>query len=192
MPDSGTLTPSDQDLIDAANRGDVAAFEQLYLRYRDWVVNLALRFVPGRDRELALDVMQDTFMYLLRKFPGFELTAQLKTFLYPVVRHNALAMHRSRRLVGQKDDPPIESWPHLGHELGQAMASDDLAALRAALEMLDPGQREVVILRFADDLSLQEIAQAMELPLGTVKSRLHHALRTLRADPRLQNYSLDP
>src|SRR5437773_11456375 len=71
---------SDQQLIAAINDGDADAFEVLYRRYRDWVANLAYRFTG--DRELALDVLQETFLYFLRKFPGFILTAQLKTFLY--------------------------------------------------------------------------------------------------------------
>ena len=84
---------TDLELIDAINDGDAAAFEALYRRYRDWVVNLGYRFTG--DSELALDVMQDTFLYLVKKFPGFRLTSQLKTFLYPAVR-NLSAGHSTR------------------------------------------------------------------------------------------------
>src|SRR6267142_3691695 len=80
---------SDLELIAAMNRGDAAAFETLYFRYRDWVVSLAHRFTD--DSEAALDVMQETFLYFLRKFPGFRLTASLKTFLYPAVRNLSIA-----------------------------------------------------------------------------------------------------
>ena len=88
------MTPSgdarnDHQLIDAVNAGDPAAFDALYLRHRDWVASLAYRLTS--DREAALDVMQETFLCLLRKFPGFRLTAKLRTFLYPVVRHLAAA-----------------------------------------------------------------------------------------------------
>ena len=74
---------TDQQLIASANRGDAAAFDALYRRYRDWVVSLAFRFAHHRDD--ALDIMQDTFLHLLGRFPGFVLTCQLKTFLYPIV-----------------------------------------------------------------------------------------------------------
>jgi RNA polymerase sigma-70 factor (ECF subfamily) len=175
---------TDADLVARANAGDAAAFEALYLRYRDWVTHLACRFTRG-DRELALDVMQETFMHLLRRFPGFTLTAQLKTYLYPVVRHTALAMARKQRtthsetaMVARAFNPPA--------------VPSDLAALGAAVESLASGQREVVILRFADDLSLQEIALAMEIPLGTVKSRLHNALATLRQNARLRDFFDQP
>src|SRR5689334_24418714 len=88
QPDAST----DQQLIAAINAGDSAAFEVLYRRYRDWVVNLAVRFTG--DEDLALDVLQETFLYLLRKFPGFRLTAHLKTFLYPAVKNLSIAARR--------------------------------------------------------------------------------------------------
>jgi DNA-directed RNA polymerase specialized sigma24 family protein len=58
---------SDIELVAAVNRGDENAFEALYLRHRDWVVALAHRFTG--DSELALDVLQETFLYFLKKFP---------------------------------------------------------------------------------------------------------------------------
>src|ERR1039457_4211601 len=87
---------TDQQLIAAINAGDATAFEVLYFRHRDWVVNLACRLTGNED--LALDVMQETFLYLLRKFPGFRLTANLTTSLYPAVRHLAIAArHKAAR-----------------------------------------------------------------------------------------------
>ena len=175
---------TDQQLIDAANRGDGRAFEALYDRYRDWTINLAHRFTG--DRDLALDVMQDTFTYLLRQFPGFRLTAQFKTFLYPVVRHNAIAIARKHRRFFTPDAPDLNPSPPPA--CGFAASPDHLSPLAAALESLPPAQREVLILRFADDLTLAEIAAAVQIPLGTVKSRLHHALAALRADENLKKY----
>src|SRR5436190_23171496 len=83
---------SDLDLIAAINGGDATAFEVLYFRYRDWVVAQAHRFTG--DSDSALDVMQETFLYVLRKFPGFRLTANFKTFLYPAVRNLSLGARR--------------------------------------------------------------------------------------------------
>jgi RNA polymerase sigma-70 factor (ECF subfamily) len=172
---------SDTELIDAVNAGDVAAFEALYRRHRDWVVNLAYRFT--RDRELALDVLQETFVYFLGKFPGFELTASLRTFLYPVVRHLAVAA-QSRR------PPTTGAGPAQAAALPEAAASPD-ETLRRLTEIVDDlplGHREVLLLRFVDGLSLAQIAAAMEIPLGTVKSRLHNALEALRRDERTKKY----
>ena len=88
---------NDTELIAAVNAGDADAFEALYWRYRDWIASLAWRFTG--DPDLALDVMQETFLYLLRKFPGFRLTAQLKTFLYPAVRHLSLSARRKAKQI---------------------------------------------------------------------------------------------
>ena len=83
---------SDEKLIELANKGDAEAFETLYYRYRDWVYHLAWRFTG--NQEDALDVLQETFAYLLKKFPGFQLTASMTTFLYPVVKHISLTVRR--------------------------------------------------------------------------------------------------
>src|SRR6267143_6101329 len=90
--DNDAECDSDDELIAAINGGDVHSFEKLYYRYCDWVVNLAYRFT--QDRDLALDVMQETFLYFLKKFPGFRLTANMKTFLYPAVRNLSIAARR--------------------------------------------------------------------------------------------------
>jgi RNA polymerase sigma-70 factor, ECF subfamily len=170
---------TDQELIAAANAGDAASFECLYSRYRDWVVNLAFRFTA--DRETALDILQDTFLYLLKKFPGFALTCQMKSFLYPVVKHLALnALAKSKRYAS-------------GDELFESLEAPGSApmeheSLRMALSKLPSQQREVVILRFMDGFDLAEIAAALDVPLGTVKSRLHHALATLRQNSALREY----
>ena len=141
----------------------------LYRRYRDWVVALAERYTGNRDD--ALDVLQDAFAYLFGRFPGFVLTAQLKTFLYPVVRNLSLDRVRRRRpevdvdtLADTLPAPPLSS----GGDLGRV-----LAAMPAA-------QREVLLLRFADDLSLAQISEVLAIPVGTVKSRLHAALAALK------------
>jgi len=102
--------PTDHELIEAANRGDAAAFDQLYLRYRDWVIALAIRLTG--DRDIALDVAQDTFLYILNKFPGFQLTARFKTFLYPVVKHLSLtAREKSRRFVSSTSQANSSQFP---------------------------------------------------------------------------------
>ena len=83
---------SDAELVAAINNGDAGAFDVLYFRHRDWVIALAYRLTG--DRDAALDVLQETFLYVLRKFPGFRLTANFKTFLYPAVRNLSIAARR--------------------------------------------------------------------------------------------------
>lgn len=173
---------SDVELIAAMNRGEAAAFDGLYFRYRDWVAALAYRFTG--DSDAALDVMQETFIYFLKKFPGFRLTANLKTFLYPAVRNLSIS---ARRKAARYQATPAElerientSTPEpVGAEAG------DLAFV---LARLPEEQREALLLRFVDGLSLAEIAKSMDIPLGTVKSRLHNALENLRRDERTKTF----
>ena len=93
---------SDEELIELANKGDPKAFETLYYRYRDWVCRLAWRFTGSQDH--ALDVLQETFIYLLKKFPNLKLTARMTTFLYPVVKHLSLAIVRKNRRQINSDE----------------------------------------------------------------------------------------
>jgi RNA polymerase sigma-70 factor (ECF subfamily) len=164
---------SDQQLV---NEGD---FDTLYFRYRDWVASLAYRITRNHDD--ALDVLQETFAYLARKLPTLHLAASMKSLLYPAVRNLSLELIRKRRRTPH-DDLVLDLVP------GALEANDARAELSAVLSSLPPTHREVVLMRFVDDLMLEEIANALEIPLGTVKSRLHNALESLRADERVRRY----
>jgi RNA polymerase sigma-70 factor (ECF subfamily) len=168
---------SDQQLVAALNAGDPSAFDALYHRYKDWVVSLATRLTG--DGDLALDVLQDTFVYLLSKFPGFVLTSRLTTFLYPAVKNIAIGLRRKRsKFAG--GDQSFDALP--------APAPATPSELTTVVAGLPETHREVVLMRFVDGLSLEEIATALEIPVGTVKSRLHNALAALRADPRVAKF----
>ncbi len=181
MPDVDAM--SDAELVERANAGEREAFEALYRRYRDWSARLAYRFTG--DAELAADVSQDSFLYLLGKFPGFELRAKLTTFLYPVVKHTAAAAQRkARRATPTSVDPPDVAevtTPTVGR-----------AELAAALDALPKDHRETLLMRVVDGMTVAEIALALGIPTGTVKSRVHNAIRALRADPRTRaRFGLD-
>lgn len=162
----------DADLVDRANQGDATAFDGLYRRHRDWVVSVAMRL--GADRDDALDILQETFAHLFDQFPGFTLTSQLRTYLYPAVKHRWLDIQRRRRtrvrLIRLISPPPPGPPPDSDRVDGGRL----LATLTAE-------QREVALLRFVDDLPLGEIAAALDVPVGTVKSRLHAAIAAMRA-----------
>ncbi len=181
---------SDETLVRICNEGDAreaeAAFRSLYDRHRDYVLRVALRFV--RDPDTALDALQETFTYLLRKFPpagdGLRLTARLTTLLYPVARNSAITLARKTARTQAGDGPAPD-------ELAADDAADDRSDVERLLEGLSAQRREVVLLRFVDGLPLAEIAQALDVPLGTVKSRLHHALAELRKSPKVIEF-FDP
>ncbi len=173
------MNSSDEELLEQAKKGSVEAFETLYRRHRDWVHRLAWRFTANEAD--ALDVLQETFAYLLRKLPDLRLTAAMTTFLYPVVKHLSLNLRR-KRTTATADEEILAAIPA---PTDQETSRSELAA---ALATLPPDQREVVLMRFLDDMSLEEIAQALETPLNTTKSRLYRALDTLRDDPRTREY----
>jgi len=172
---------SDERLIELANKGDSDAFEALYYRYREWVYRLAWRFTGNREQ--SLDVLQETFTYLVKKLPKLELTARMTTFLYPVVKHLALAGVRKDRRFVWDDDTLSKVAAPLAKD-----ADSSRAELAAVVGALPDEQREVLLMRFVDGLGLEEIAAALDLPGGTVKSRLYRALETLRHDRRTHEY----
>ena len=175
---------TDQQLIQDAAQGNTQAFTVLYERYRDWVYRLAWRFTG--DQDLALDVLQDTWMYVLKKLPTLELTAKLTTFLYPAVRNLSLnAIQAKKRFIGTSD--VLEELP-ASPSYSQEPNLEDLAEVLSALPR---DQRQVVLMRFVDDMTINEIAQTLGIRDGTVKSRLHHALEKLRQDQRCRRYFLE-
>jgi RNA polymerase sigma-70 factor, ECF subfamily len=182
-PEKQALT-SDQELIAAMNAGDELAFETLYYRYRDWVASLARR-ITGCD-SLANDVLQETFLYFLKKFPGFVMTSQLKTFLYPAVKNYSL--HAIGKVAKyQSGTAGQDVLARLVAPVRSPGATDDFDVV---LSDLSDDHREILMLRFVDGLSMAEIAEASGIPLGTAKSRLHHALSRLRDDPKTREYFL--
>ena len=172
---------SDEALVGICNEGDARAatdaFEALYRRHKDFVLRVALRFAP--DVDTALDVLQDTFVQLLRRFPpsgeGLLLTAKMTTLLYPIARNAAISARRKASglpLAGDVAPDDLSAPP--------ARESDGIGRLLAELP---PGQRETLTLRFVDGLTLEEIAHALDIPLGTVKSRLHLGVAALKSSP---------
>ena len=176
--------PSDQTLITEINLGDHEAFTILYHRYRGWVLSLALRFTGHHDD--ALDVLQETFAYLVRKFPGFVLTARMTTFLYPAVRNLSIAA-RQRRQRATSSEQNMDLFPRT--ETHEQLSRDDMAD---ALRTLSDAHREVLLMRFIDDMTQPEIATALDLPLGTVKSRLHHAIQAVKQSPVMMALMNEP
>ncbi|MCF7958326.1 MAG: sigma-70 family RNA polymerase sigma factor, partial [Phycisphaerae bacterium] len=151
---------------------------------RDWVYKLAWRF--GRREDVASDVVQEVFSYLLWKFPGFVLTARMTTFLYPVVKHLTIAMIKKNQKIVLDDEllddavaPP-------------AVEGDDQrrAELAVVLGRLTARQREIILMRYVDGMTLEEIAEALEMPMGTVKSSLHRGLKALKEDSGCRRYFL--
>ena len=182
MPENPDQT-SDEELVAALNAGKSDAFDALYHRYSGWVLRMAWRLTRHEDD--SLDVLQETFAYLVRKFPGFELTAAMTTFLYPAVRNLSIAARRRRqRSVGE--------FTELGDLPGENQSARDLHRdMTEILREVSNDHREILLLRFVDDLTQSEIAERLGLSRGTVKSRLYHAVRAVRDSPTARNLLQD-
>ncbi len=171
---------SDRELVATCNSGPrqdaVDAFDSLYRRHRDYVTRVSLRFCS--DREIAADVLQETFIYLLRKFPpsgeGLILTAQLRSLLYPVARNLTFTAVRKRQRSEHNADVEPDQLPD------PRTVEPEYENLATAMADLSANHREVLLLRFVDGMRVNEIAEALNIPSGTVKSRLHFAVGALR------------
>ena len=133
-----------------------------------------------------MDVLQETFAYVSSKFPGFKLTASMTTFLYPVVKHISLNIaQKNKRFVQEKEnqEPVSDARPDA--------PSLEHAELKSVLDILPDELREVLLMRYIEDMSYEEIAEALSAPVGTIKSRLHRALQILRQDSRTRKYFLE-
>lgn len=175
------MEPSDLELVELVNRGPPGhreAFEWLYVRHRNFVYRIALRFT--RRPEVAQDAMQDAFAAFYARFPGFQLQGRLTTYLYAVARNCALKSLRKTMPSRATLDVPAPN-----HDF-----PPEFEPLRQAVDDLPAAQREVLLMRIVDEMSVGEVAIAIGIPTGTVKSRLASALESLRRDPRLRSYFL--
>ncbi len=176
------VVPSDEALMLEIGRGDEGAFAALYERYRRRLYNLMLRYV--QDEALAEDLFQEAFLRLLRAAPRWRPEARLSTWLYRVAVN--LCIDHSRK---QRDEALLpeaaeaiagaEPGPQAGLE-----AAETAAWLWARVAGLPPEQRMVLLLRVYEGLDEREVAEIVGCPVGTVKSRLHYALRRLREETR--------
>jgi len=174
---------STEDLIARYQRGQAAALAALFDRYKDYVYRVALLLV--RNSSDAEEVVQEAFLDVLKALPRYRLDgpARFETWLYRVTVNRAKMRLRRAR-------PPSADWDELAEQLVSANPNHDpessaqrgevRQAVWQAVDALADPQRLVVLLRYLHDMPYKEIAQALDLSEGTVKSRLHHAHRQLR------------
>ncbi len=149
-------------LVARARAGEAAAFEELYVRYRDQTYNLCLSLCA--DREEAQDLLQETFVRAYRSLPRFRGEAQFTTWLHRITVN---LCHDNRRKQARPVAPaPEPAWPRERETVEQ---------VRAALAQLRPPYRAVLALRYGQALSYQEIAELLHWSLARVKVTLHRA-----------------
>lgn len=179
------MESTDRELMEAVQRDEPGAFERFVHRYQRRFYRVAMRYL--RDHEFALDAVQEAFVKIHRARARWEPRAKPFTWAYRIVANHCIDLLRKEgkatleslddeesgvaRSLEDTRSPDPERSVGLG-ELG------DL--LREAMDELPENQREILMMRHFEDMSLQEIAEAKDCPLGTVKSTLHRATRTLR------------
>ncbi len=167
-------------LIQRIREGDRKAFEELLDTYEARVYRLALRFtgnVPDAE-----DLTQEIFLAVYRSIGGFQGHSALGTWIYRVAMNHCLDHRRKRKLetlpLNEEITLATQDWHH------DPSASADKQELservEAALNRLSPAHRDVIVLHELQGLTYQEVAAALNLPVGTVKSRLSNAFRRLR------------
>lgn len=163
----------EKDLICRAARGDAEAFRQLVEAYQTPAYRLAARMC-GPDS--AEDVTQEAFLAAWRALPEFRGDCRFSTWLYRLVSNAAidcLRREKKHRDTGDVDDLELpDGGPSLQE---QAERSDTRDAVRRALDRLSPEHRQVLLLRFMQELDYGEIARALDVSEGTVKSRINRA-----------------
>lgn len=184
--DSATLTPaeweafSDAALLQSAagGRGQEMAFRELYRRYHRPIYTFLLRRVG--DRTLAEEALQETFVKLWRQAPRFDPERGSVTALLFTVGRSVAADVQRRELRHGRDGS-------VAREVAAAPGADvELSSVVAAcMNRLPLPQREMLDLAYWGDLTQRQIAEALHIPLGTVKSRVFHALRALRGELQL-------
>ncbi len=167
-----------ENIIARARRGDADAFEQLVVAYRDQVFRLALRMC-GSEAD-ADEVAQEAFLSAWKALPNFRGESQFSTWLYQLTTHAAIDLMRREKRQIAADITEVSAADPAPSPQQQAEQSEQREIVRDAILQLAPEQREVVVLRFMEELSYEEIGAVLKLPSGTVKSRLNRAKAQLK------------
>ena len=176
------LTPSDEELIERFQNGDVYAFEQIVHRYKDPLLNFVYHFLG--DRIDAEDVVQETFLRVYRNI------AKFSTWIYTIAGNLAkteLRRRKRRRLFSIHQS----GFENKGYEIQDPLRTADAqvdgdmkeAFIRKEIDGLPVRFREVVVLRDIQEFSYEEISDMLKIPIGTVKSRVNRG--RLRLQKRL-------
>lgn len=167
--------PSDAALVRAAQTGSEGAVEALFARH--WPDAYRAAYLTVRDAAAAEDIAQEAFLATVRALPSFDRRRPLRPWLHRIVVNRAIDWTRARSLRQEVGIDQVTE-PAAGERSGGDSLDD---AMVGALARLGPEQRAVLVLRYLLELTPGEIAQALDLPRGTVNSRLRRGLDALGA-----------
>jgi RNA polymerase sigma-70 factor (ECF subfamily) len=172
--------PTDEELIERFQNGDVYAFEQIVKRYKNQLLNFAYRFLG--DIEDSEDIVQETFLRIFRKRNAYRNIAKFSTWIYTITGNLAkteLRRRKKRKLFSISslgyDEKDYELPDHRRgpEEKADSVVKEEI--IQKAIDVLSPKFKEVIILRDIQELSYEEISKILKIPLGTVKSRVNRA-----------------
>ena len=180
-PDVQVLVAGDDSLTDEAlmsqvMRGDSTALRPLIDRYYQPMLAYAFRMCGG-DRALAEDATQETYMKLMTQH-SYSPKRPFRPWLYRVATSCAYdRIRHAQEIILPEEKKSLDRFPGTEESV---LAGEQVDTIRDAVTSLPWEYRSVIVLRYYHDLSLNEIAEALTIPLGTVKSRTHEAIRRLR------------
>ncbi|MGH7322218.1 MAG: sigma-70 family RNA polymerase sigma factor, partial [Candidatus Rokuibacteriota bacterium] len=180
------MSDEDREAVRRVQAGQTEAFEVLVEKYKRKTFRLAFQVL--RDQEEALDVAQEAFVKAFRSLPKFKGDSAFYTWLFRITMNLALDRKRQRatraKSMGAEDIPP-EEWERTATSTerdpeDEAASRQRRERIGQALGTLSENHRSIVILSDIEGLSYREIAEVLDVPMGTVMSRLHNARKRLR------------
>ncbi len=172
----------DAELIEAALTGDRTAFEGLVLRYQDRLYAAMVQVVGSADE--AEDVVQDAFVRAFLKLDTFQNNSQFFTWLYRIAFNSALSRMRRRKTTTSLDqareavgDEPVDQFAGPDQRMLQ---QERVQMVQKALGQLSPDHRAILVLREMEDHAYEQIAEILNISIGTVRSRLSRARSQLK------------
>jgi RNA polymerase sigma-70 factor, ECF subfamily len=175
------MSADETTLVHRAQKGDHDAFAALVGENQRYVYNLALRVV--KDENEALDLAQETFVRAWTALPNFRGGSQFRTWLYRIVTNLCYnRLPNLRRSLNDLGDDVMEDIPeaHFNTPANEIESNETRQRLHQAIENLDENYRLLITLRYQNELSYDEIASTLNLPLGTVKTGIFRAKEQLR------------
>ncbi|MBD3266336.1 sigma-70 family RNA polymerase sigma factor [bacterium] len=194
-PDNISRQENEQKLIKLCQQGDSIAFERLYRRFSRDVYNMALKMVLSE--EIADEVTQEVFVSIYKNIQKFQFQSAFSTWIYRIVyRRSADYFRKARKHEHNRVDLGYNS---LNQNLDfipdpnptpleRTVEEEQQVLIEQAIESLAPKQRIIIILRYIQDCSYEEIAQILNCRIGTVKSRLNRAHKLLEEKLRTKKY----
>jgi RNA polymerase sigma-70 factor (ECF subfamily) len=161
-------------LVLRCQTGDEDAYRELVGRFGPRLRYFLRKLVGQIDR--ADDLAQEVWIDVLRQLPRLKDAGAFTTWMYRIAHGKAMLDGRRNGRV-PTTIPDVE-W--IAEKEDEAFSAEDAARIHAGLDRLEPAQREVLVLRFLEEMSYEEIGQIVDCPLGTVRSRIHYAKAALR------------